>query len=88
MTPNGTTVPLFLQLKETELAARKKPEQWGNDFAAEPSAREEGKRASSPSPSDGQSSSAHSGIAIQIDTHYLYINLKNRSLILLPLHSM
>lgn len=68
---NVTSFLSFSKLKETEeLAAGRKPDQWGSDFTAELSSREEGKRPSSPSPSDGQSSSPHSGIAILV---YMYI---------------
>lgn len=68
---NFTSFLSFSKLKETEeLAVGSMPTRWGSDFAAELSGREEGKRPSSPSPSDGQSSSPHSGIAILV---YMYI---------------
>ena len=55
--PGPHRVPT-LQLKkvdELESEVKKKPEQWNSDLASELKGHEEGKRASSPSPSEGAS---------------------------------
>ena len=49
--PPSSSLTTSLQLKEIEEVRRKPPQAWSSDLPAD---REEGKRASSPSPSEGQ----------------------------------